>query len=96
MSLIFHRRQKMFKYGASAPSFVEYMREPDGKAVEKLVPSNKPLPSVATTDLKSLVRAGVPLEQVNTRVCHRDAFNAFQSVVQDDINNEFENPNLGE
>lgn len=96
MSLIFHRKQKMFKYGASAPSFVEHTKEPDGRAVEKLVPSNKPLPSVASTDLKSLVSAGVPLEQVNTRICHRDAFNAFQSVVQDDINNEFENSNLEE
>lgn len=96
MPLIFHRKQKMFKYGASAPSFVESSREPNGKAVEKLVPSNTPLPSVASTDLKSLVSAGVPLEQVNTRVCHRDAFNAFQNVIQDDINNEFENSNIEE
>lgn len=94
--LIFHRKQKMFKYGASAPSFTESRRDPSGRAIEELVPSNKPLPSVATTDLKALVKAGIPLDQVNTRVCHKDAFNEFQNVIQDDINNEFDNPNLEE
>ncbi len=96
MPLIFHRKQKMFNYGASAPSFVQSRRDADGKAIEELVPSNKPLPSVASTDLKALIKAGIPLEQVNTRVCHKDAFDAFQSIVQDDINNEFDNPNLEE
>lgn len=96
MPLIFHRNQKMFKYGASAPYFVESRRDPSGKAVEELIPSNKPLPSVATTDLKALVSAGIPLDQVNTRVCHKDAFDAFQNIIQDDINNEFDNLNLEE
>lgn len=73
----------MFRYGArsqqlptnimaSCPSFKQITPLEDGTCKEILVPANKPLPSADALKIKNVIDAGLPLEQVNSKVLQPD------------------------
>lgn len=62
------RCQKLPKFAAFAPSFKEIKVNDDGSVEEFEVPSNQSLPDSEMFDLKHITEAGVPLQQVNTKV----------------------------
>ena len=67
----------------TAPSFKEIVVEGDNKVTEKMVKSNIPMPSVETTDLENILKAGIPLQRTNTKVIESE-FGEFLNFVNSD------------
>lgn len=65
-----------------APSFKEIVVNADNSVEEKLIPSNKPLPAPETVDLETMIKAGIPLQRVNSKVIQSD-FSDFLSAASD-------------
>lgn len=67
------------KFPAFAPAFKEIVVNGDNSVEEKDIPSNNPLPDPETVDLESILKAGIPLQQTNTKVIQSD-LNLFTEV----------------
>lgn len=67
---------KLQHFPVFAPAFKEIVVNADNTVEEKMVPSNKKIPDVEFFDLENILKAGIPLQQTNTKVIQSD-LNSF-------------------
>lgn len=88
----FRFRQKFNPASSHCVCEIEEKENNDGVFVKELVRQDKSLPDPAMFDLKNILEAGVPLEEVNSKVMRSTSVNA-DSVVRKYTKNTEENNN---
>lgn len=74
---------KLQHFPVFAPAFKEIVVNADDTVEEKMVPSNRKIPDVESFELENILKAGIPLQQTNTKVIQSD-FGAFVEVANSD------------
>lgn len=74
---------KLQHFPVFAPAFKEIIVNADDSVDEKMIPSNNKIPNVESFELENILKAGIPLQQTNTKVIQSD-FGAFVEAVNSD------------
>lgn len=85
-------QQLPINFIAVAPTFKTTQVLEDGTVIEKEVNSASPLPSADTLKIKNVLDAGLPLEEVNSKVLQPD-FNAFLGASEMDFAQDLKDGN---
>lgn len=72
---MFRKRQDFKSAGSGAITEIVRKQDSSGRFVEKRENVARNLPDVETTDLEALIKAGVSLEQVSTKILQPDFTN---------------------